>query len=219
MKALRNKKILITAGPTWVPIDTVRVISNSATGETGMLLAREARKQGGRVTVLLGPVTGCNQVGKTINLIRFRYFDELSMKLKSELKKRVYDAVIHSAAVSDYKPGTTTHKKIGSGINKLSIPLVPTNKLIDSIKNYDPKTLLVGFKFDPRAEKKKLLELAKILMKRSGADLIVANSAPKKRYLAYIVEKEKIRGPFFSKAKMAKELIHKTGELLCLKPN
>ena len=69
---LKNKNILITAGPTWVPIDRVRVISNIATGKTGILLAKSANKLGAKVTLVLGPV---GEVGleKEINVKRF-YF-------------------------------------------------------------------------------------------------------------------------------------------------
>ena len=52
---LKNKKVLITAGPTWVPIDNVRVISNTATGETGILLSEKLKNLGAKVTLLLGP--------------------------------------------------------------------------------------------------------------------------------------------------------------------
>ncbi len=53
--SLNGKRILITAGPTWVPIDNVRVISNIATGTTGVLLAWQTSAQGAKVTLVLGP--------------------------------------------------------------------------------------------------------------------------------------------------------------------
>jgi phosphopantothenoylcysteine decarboxylase/phosphopantothenate--cysteine ligase len=56
---VKNKKILVTAGPTWVAIDNVRVISNTATGKTGILLAERLSRLGARVTLLLGPAGGC----------------------------------------------------------------------------------------------------------------------------------------------------------------
>ncbi|MBU1999188.1 MAG: phosphopantothenoylcysteine decarboxylase, partial [Candidatus Omnitrophica bacterium] len=68
---LKNKKILITAGPTWVPVDDVRVISNSASGETGILLAKRLSGQGAKVTLLLGPIGNYNP-DKKIKLVLFR---------------------------------------------------------------------------------------------------------------------------------------------------
>ena len=52
----KNKKILITAGPTWIAVDSVRVISNTASGETGQLLADRLAREGAKVTLVLGPV-------------------------------------------------------------------------------------------------------------------------------------------------------------------
>jgi len=53
--ALKRKRVLITAGPTWVRLDLSRVISNIATGETGRRLASAAARKGAQVTLLLGP--------------------------------------------------------------------------------------------------------------------------------------------------------------------
>jgi phosphopantothenoylcysteine decarboxylase/phosphopantothenate--cysteine ligase len=82
-----NKRILITAGPTWVPIDSVRVISNIATGETGILLAQEAVRRGFGVTLLLGPCDCCC-IGQGFKVVRFRFFDELRQRLKEELSSK-----------------------------------------------------------------------------------------------------------------------------------
>ena len=53
--ALQGRRILVTAGPTWVWLDAVRHISNLSSGRTGLAIAREARRRGAEVTVLLGP--------------------------------------------------------------------------------------------------------------------------------------------------------------------
>ena len=82
---LNGKRILITAGPTWVPIDSVRIISNVATGTTGVLLSREAVAKGAKVTLVIGPSCGYN-LNKSIRIIHFRFFDELKNILKRELK-------------------------------------------------------------------------------------------------------------------------------------
>ena len=55
MSQLKNKKILITAGPTWIPIDKVRVITNIFKGRLGIIIAKEAIKRKAKVTLLLGP--------------------------------------------------------------------------------------------------------------------------------------------------------------------
>jgi len=85
--SLKNKRILITAGPTWVSIDKVRVLSNTASGATGILLSQALAAKKSKVTLLLGPV-GNFSVGKNIKLLRFKSFDELKKALVGELSLR-----------------------------------------------------------------------------------------------------------------------------------
>ena len=87
---LSRKKVLITAGPTWVPVDKVRVIGNLATGETGIQLAEKFAAAGARVTLLLGPVQACC-LDKRIRLLRYTFFDELAKVFTGELRSRKYD--------------------------------------------------------------------------------------------------------------------------------
>lgn len=203
--AIKNKRILITAGPTWVPIDPVRVISNIASGETGILLAQELNKQGARVTLVLGPV-GYVDIDRNIELIRFRFFDELRDIILKEIRAEKYDILIHTAAVSDYKP-LFASKKIKSGIKGLKLVLEPTPKIINFIKKVNPDIFLVGFKFEPGVTKKVLLDQAKRLMFCSGADLVVANSLIGNSYRAYIVSKQQISGCWNNKKQLIKNLI------------
>ncbi len=199
------KRILITAGPTWVSIDRSRVISNIATGETGILLAERLQRLGAKVTLLLGPAEYCC-INKKIKLLRFIFFDEFKNKIVKELKTKEYDIVIHSAAVSDYRPAKIFRHKIRSGINRLKIELVPTAKIIGLIKKIDPSVFLVGFKFEPGATREKLLREAKNLIKAANLDLAVANSIYAKRYSAYILNNRIIYGPLRNKKNMVNRL-------------
>lgn len=208
---LKNKKVLITAGPTWVPIDNVRVISNIATGGTGILLAKELTKQGSKVTLVLGPV-GNNDVSKNIRVIPFRFFDELSRIIKKEIVKGNYDIVVHTAAVSDYKPAIKYNKKIESGINGLKIVLKPTPKIIECIKKIRPGVLLVGFKFAPHEGVKPLFNGARKLIERANLDLAVANTIYGNKYKAYILNKHQVCGPFLKKNRLVKSLVKKIRE-------
>lgn len=205
---LKGKKILITAGPTWVPIDRVRVISNIASGETGILLALGLQRLGAKVTLLLGPAKA-RCLNKKIKLISFKLFDELKKIVIAELKSKTYDIVIHSAAVSDYRPQKIYSQKVKAGIKNWRLNLVPTEKIIDLIKKIDRSIFLVGFKFEPEVGKYKLIESAKKLMIHSNLDLAVANTVKKNRYLAYIIEQNRICGPFSNKHDLAEMLINK----------
>lgn len=204
--SLKNKRILITAGPTWVSIDKVRVISNIATGKTGVLLAERLQNLGAEVTLLFGP-TEAYGLSKKIRLIRFKFFDELKEIIKKELGQKKYDIVIQTAAVSDYKPIKAYSHKIKSGIKSWQLNLVPTEKIIDLIKKIDHSIFLVGFKFEPEIEKHKLIENTKILIRRSNLDLAVANTINKNRYEAYIINKNKIYGTFQNRKVLTIRLI------------
>lgn len=203
---LRGKRVLITAGPTWVPIDKVRVISNTATGRTGILLANKLAQQGAKVTLLLGSLNSCC-LNRNIKLVPFKFFDELNLLLKRELKSRHYDIIIHSAAVSDYKPSIFRKKKLSSGHKSLKLTLKPTPKIIDSLRKISPRSFLVGFKFEPDLATSKLIKKARQLIQRAKLNLAVGNSACDKSYIAYLVSANKNYGPFLSKEKMIKGLI------------
>lgn len=209
---LKNKRVLITAGPTWVPIDDVRVISNSATGETGILLAEKLSCLGAKVILVLGPITDRPAINKSIKVIRFNFFDELKNILFRELLSQKYDMVIHSTAVSDYRPLARHRKKVPSGKRFWNIKLVPTEKLIDSIKRINNSLFLVGFKFEPGRNKGSLVKNAKGLMARSHADLIVANTVRNGQYAAWVVSADRAYGPLFSKNALAEKLIRITGD-------
>jgi len=188
---LAIKKVLITTGSTWVPIDRARIISNLATGETGALLAQALKKRGSKVTILRGP-------------LEFKIFAESLIK---ELKYKRFDAVIHGAAVCDYQLKNNRSLKIKSGLKCLNLKLTPTPKLINLIKRFQPKTILVGFKFEPQASKSVLIKEAKRLILNSNADMVVANSNKKNKYFAFIVTRSKAYGPFMNKPGMVAGLI------------
>lgn len=203
---LKNKKILITAGPTWVPIDDVRVISNTATGKTGILLAERLQRLGAKVTLLLGPSNDCCLSDK-IRLIHFRFFDELKDKIIQEVKYKKYDIVIHTCAVSDYKPIKNYKGKISSHKKGILLRLKPTLKIINLIKKINRSLFLVGFKFEPEATKQRLVKAAKALLKSTPCDLVIGNTLSKGNYRAYIVGERDISGPITDRKSLVERLI------------
>ncbi len=208
--SLKNKHVLITAGPTWVPIDKVRVISNTSTGTTGFILAKKFKDAGAKVTLVHGPVCECN-LKCHAKRIRFKFFDELSRVVTKELKTARVDILIHSAAVSDYKLSSIHKGKIPSGDKELRLTLVPTVKIIEGLKKISPDLFLVGFKFEPQASRIFLIKEAKSLISKSKADLVVANTNSGNKYRAYIVSAKKTSGPFLTKERMSAELLHAIG--------
>ena len=205
---LENKKILITAGPTWVAIDKVRVISNIASGKTGILLAEKLQSLGAQVTLLLGPV-GAGCLNKKIKLIRFKFFDELRRLVIKELKAKKYDMAIHSAAVSDYQPVKMYNGKLASSKKRLKLTLIPTPKIIDSLKRINKRLRVIAFKFEPGVNKKRLIRQGRILLLQNTSDLVVANTLIGRRYLAYLVTRNNIYGPINSREGLVKNLINR----------
>lgn len=204
--SLKEKRILITAGPTWVAIDKVRIISNIATGQTGILLAREADRRGAKVTLLLGPVTDTPLVGlgKRIELIRFRFFGELKNKIIAELRFKCYDLIIHCAAVSDFKPATAVRGKLDSRRSR-NLRLMPLPKIIADIRRFARASRLVIFKLEAGISDKALINKAKAALIASGAAIAVANRL--NPYRAYIIGRNKNIVPASNKKELAKKLI------------
>ena len=174
---LKNKKILMTAGPTIEYIDPVRVITNISSGKTGTLLASELISAGAKVTLIYGPG---NQIpSKGIKVINVTTSKEMFDVTKKELKKK-YDIVIMAAAVSDYTPENPSKSKIKSNKKSLVIRLKKSPKIIDYVKKYQKDVLLVGFKAETDLTKNALIKSAQKKMKESDADIIVANDIGKK---------------------------------------
>ena len=226
------KRVLITAGPTWVAIDKVRVISNIASGETGILLAEGLARKGAKVTLILGPgenmsfpapafagVTGESMYldsrfrgndkniiqNSRVKIIRFRFFKELREAVKKELKAYRYDFIIHSAAVSDFRPVSQTRGKISSDKPRV-LRLEPLPKIIEDIRRLAPSARLVMFKLDAGISDKKLIAIAREALIKNNADLVVANRL-EPRYKAYILDGKRIYSRAGSKQEMARNLI------------
>ena len=204
--SLRNKKVLITCGPTWVAIDNVRVISNRSTGQMGHLLAGEFIHSGAKVTLLEGPCIDFF-AAKGLTVQKFRFYDELRNLLKKELKKR-FDIIVHAAAVSDYRLKNPYRGKLRSGLAKLNLVLVPTSKIINKIRKLAPKATLVGFKLEPTHNLPGLRKKAMELINQANCDLVVANSL-KNNYHGLIISGEgKILASAASREGLAKQLIN-----------
>lgn len=205
-QSFKNKKILITAGPTWVALDGVRVISNIASGLTGILLAHGLRRLGARVTLVLGP-GDCCCIDKNITVVRFRFFDELKAALTRLLRKERFDIAIHSAAVSDFRPANVRKGKIGSSVGALTVTLVPTEKLVKLFKRIQPKLTLAIFKLELGLTTAALIKKARAAQRQYGAEIAVANTFVKDEHVVYIIDHDGSIIPACGKQDLAGKLI------------
>lgn len=193
--------ILITAGNTQTPIDRVRCITNIFTGRTGARIALEAWARGHAVTLLTSqPDTVAP--GHGIALKPYRTFDELEAMLTELVPTGAFDAIIHSAAVSDYALagvysgseseliGEPNSGKIKSTHSELWMKLVPTPKLVDQMRGrWHFRGVLVKFKLEVGVSDTELVAIAKRSRVQSDADFLVANTLESYETDAWIVDR------------------------------
>ena len=168
---LFGKKILITAGPTYEPIDAVRFIGNFSSGKMGFELAKTASLLGADVVLITGP-TSLSISNKSIKVVNVMTADEMFAKTKEFFVSS--DISVLSAAVSDFKPKKIVSNKIKKDDNRsLIIDLVPNIDILNhlgTLKRDDQ--LLVGFALETDNEIKNAIKK----IKSKNLDAIVLNS-------------------------------------------
>lgn len=163
---LYGKHVLITAGPTWEPIDPVRVIANRSSGRQGFAIAAAAAEAGARVTLIAGPVALDTPAG--VDRIGVETAEQMAEAAFSALPA---DAAILVAAVADWRvsPSPTKLKK-GAGPPKLDFE--PTRDVLAELGSSEQRPgLLIGF----AAETERVVEQAIAKREVKRADWIVAN--------------------------------------------
>ena len=210
---LKNKKILMTAGPTVEYIDPLRVITNQSSGKTGVLLASELISAGSKVTLVYGP--GVEKPPKGAKVIKVLTSKEMYETVKKQMKKK-FDVMIMAAAVADYTPENPSKKKIKSTQNKIKISLKKVPKIIDQIKKFQKNIILVGFKAEVNLSKKDLIRVARKKLQESNADIIIANNIGSSRYKknsnnneVLIIDSGKVRSSGWKKKQKIVKFIRK----------
>ena len=210
---LKNKKILMTAGPTIEYIDPLRVITNQSSGKTGVLLASELISAGSKVTLVYGP--GVEKPPKGAKVIKVLTSKEMYETVKKQMKKK-FDVMIMAAAVADYTPENPSKKKIKSTQNKIKISLKKVPKIIDQVKKFQKNIILVGFKAEVNLSKKDLIRVARKKLQESNADIIIANNIGSSRYKknsnnneVLIIDSGKVRSSGWKKKQKIVKFIRK----------
>jgi len=206
---LAGKHIVVTAGPTWEPIDPVRVIANRSSGRQGFAIAAAAADGGARVTLVAGPVALATPTG----------VDRIDVETAAQMAEAVFaalpaDAAILVAAVADWRviPSTTKLKK-GSGPPRLDF--VPTRDILTELASSDQRPrLLIGF----AAETERVVEHAIAKREAKRADWIVANDVSGgvmggERNRVHLVTASGVEDwPETSKEEVARHLIARTAQ-------
>jgi len=165
--------LLITAGPTYEPIDAVRFLGNRSSGRLGSALADQASEMGWSVTLLLGP-NAIEPKSSAVELIRFQSTQDLQDLLAQQLPR--CDCLIMAAAVADYRPAIDEidlHGKRKRSGGDISLKLEATPDLLAGCSALaNQAQLLVGFALEP---KDRLISSATRKLERKSIDIIVAN--------------------------------------------
>ena len=165
-----GKTVLVTAGPTYEPIDPVRFVSNYSSGKMGYAIAERLADEGANVILVSGP-TSLELRNDKILKFNVTTADEM---LKSCLKYfESCDCAVMTAAVADYKPKGIAGNKLKKGGDKLTLDLVATKDIACELGKLKKKNqILVGFSLETEKEK----ENAVGKLKKKNLDFIVLNS-------------------------------------------
>ncbi len=205
---LSGLSVLVTAGPTWEPIDPVRVITNRSSGKMGYAVATAAMEAGARVTLVTGPTALTPP--ERVQCIRVMTAQEMFDAVQAHVAAA--QIFIGAAAVADYRPAQVAAAKIKKAADTLQLELVRNPDILASVSARTPAPLVVGFAAE--TADLKLNATAKLRAKR--ADLIAANlvgqpgsgfEADENR-LVLIDDTGAVELPLLSKATAARELIH-----------
>jgi phosphopantothenoylcysteine decarboxylase/phosphopantothenate--cysteine ligase len=198
-------RCVVTAGPTYEPLDNVRRLTNFSTGRLGSELANYLAAQGHSVTLLLGEHATYRTESCAERVQNFTTTTDLEERLR-ELGQESVGAVFHAAAVSDFKFGKIWVRserneltevksgKISTRAGTLLAELVPTTKIIARLRAWFPSARLVGWKFEVEGNRATVIELAKTQILECRTDACVANGP------GY--------GPGFGLVTPDKELVH-----------
>lgn len=164
---LKEKTILVSAGPTREPLDPVRYLSNRSSGKMGYALARAAHILGAKVTLVSGPTHLPCPVG--VKRIQVETAQEMFEAVEESFTDA--DALIMAAAVADFKPMEKASAKRAKDEVGESIVMLPNPDIVASMAAGKVKRLVIGFAAETGDADKKALKK----IQRKGLDAIIAN--------------------------------------------
>ncbi|WP_047237514.1 bifunctional phosphopantothenoylcysteine decarboxylase/phosphopantothenate--cysteine ligase CoaBC [Chromobacterium subtsugae] len=168
-KTLAGRKVLLTAGPTYEAIDTVRGITNISSGKMGYALARACRDAGAEVTLVSGPTS----LAAPLNVRRVDVASAAEMQQAVLAEVGRSDIFISVAAVADYRVRNRSEHKIKKGASVPVIELEENPDILATVASLPAAPFCVGF----AAESQNLLEFAEAKRRRKKLPLLVANLA------------------------------------------
>jgi phosphopantothenoylcysteine decarboxylase/phosphopantothenate--cysteine ligase len=171
-KSLAGKKLLMTAGPTFEPIDPVRGITNLSSGKMGYALARAARQAGAQVTLISGPVALATPVG--VHRINVQTAQQMHDAVMAQVAGQ--DVFIAVAAVADWRVANASAQKLKKqdGQSGPQLEFAQNPDILASVAALSNAPYCVGF----AAESENLIEHAQAKRARKKVPLLVGNLGP-----------------------------------------
>jgi phosphopantothenoylcysteine decarboxylase/phosphopantothenate--cysteine ligase len=164
---LAGRTVLVSAGPTFEPVDPVRFLGNRSSGKMGFALAAEAARRGARTVLVAGPVALPTPPGvERVDVVTAR-----EMESAIHQHAPAADLIVMAAAVADYRPSHPADRKIKKEQGLAAIELEENPDILAGLRAVAPGALLVGF----AAETHDLERNARAKLSRKGADFLVAN--------------------------------------------
>ncbi len=168
-RPLAGKRVIVTSGPTYEPIDPVRFIGNRSSGKQGHAIAAAAAAQGAEVVLVTGPVALPDPSG--VSVIRIESAREMLAAVEKALPA---DIAIFAAAVADWRVVETQNQKIKKGSGQAPpLALTENPDILATVAKSASKrpALVIGF----AAETEQVIQHAKEKLAKKGCDWIVAN--------------------------------------------
>ena len=166
-KDLKDKKILVTAGPTREPLDPVRFISNPSSGKMGYSIAKAAEHRGAKVVLISGPTNLSDPIN--VKVIRVGTANEMASAVFEHMED--VGIIIKAAAVSDYRSVKLEKQKIKKGKDEIALFLKKNQDILKELGRKKKDQILVGF----AAETENLEINAEKKLTEKKLDIIVAN--------------------------------------------
>ncbi|MDJ1174462.1 phosphopantothenoylcysteine decarboxylase [Roseofilum capinflatum] len=169
---LKGIPVLVTGGPTPVPIDNIRRITNRFRGTLSIKITEELYLRGAEVQLILG--TGGDTPPPYLPYELAQTYEQYAQLVLEQLQETPYIFAIFSAAVADYQPEQVLPGKIPSGGAMQSLKLVPTAKVIERVRAQFPDLYMVTFKYQEQVSHEELMGIAQQRLAQ-GYNAVVAN--------------------------------------------
>lgn len=164
----RDKKVLVTAGPTIETIDPVRFVSNRASGKMGYAIAEALQKLGAEVTLVTGPTS--IEAPRHVEVVQVTTAEDMFQAVRQRFKQQ--DIIFKTAAVSDYTPVDPLPHKMKKQNGDVTVTFKRTQDILKYLGEHKTTQKLVGF----AAETQNMESYAQDKLARKNADVIIANN-------------------------------------------